>query len=613
MNNAANDETRHLSASIERQQRILKAVKEELFSSHEKLKQTLRQHDDIFYRLFPPVRPGRDPAIIGSRIEESRKELARLRQAIFDQRLELESLSQPTSTFESSVDINPPSRQPSSSSGVLDTEDCEARVTEGRNNLANLKQEFADTRLTLDKLEALLSPIRLLPMEVIREIFTHCLEVNNYDHVGSISIPLFLTHVCSSWRTIAINKPDLWTQIWVVIENDDKRPGWPAIVKLWVERSRELPLSFHIQESETHNHLKNPDSVFFRTLDILTPQSHRWKSVELVNRNFQAVGEIEWFRKLPERREFPLLESLTLQTRKMDAKETTRLTEMMRASPRLHTVTWMVKTALSMPFLPWGQLTHLTLIFISSLGETQNIVRNSPLLQMLDMSIQMQLLPFHPGPEGITITHTNLRTVYLSCAGDLVPLLDSFTFPNVRDLTIDQICEAHAEQMNGAWPREAFTAFLRRSRCALQRFVLQNAFFTQDGDLLALLRHLSPSLHTLEIDNSDHTCITDDVLRELTYPEMTEDITSGESRDSCAAVLCPNLEQLKFWGCIDSTDGVLADMVESRWKWPKHHPSLKRLQKGEFSAPTPPDRPLDKTRLTQLNSVKITYNVFDIY
>lgn len=611
MNNAANDETRHLNASIERQQRILKAVKEELFASHEKLKQTLRQHDDIFYRLFPPVRPGRDPAIIGSRIEETRKDLSRLRQAIFDQRLELESLMQPTSTFESSAHINSPPRLPSSSS-VLDTKDWEARVAEGRNNLANLKQEFADVRLTLDKLEALLSPIRMLPMEVIREIFTQCLEVSNYDCVASISIPLYLTHVCSSWRTIAINKPDLWTHISVVIENDDNKPGWPAIVKLWVERSKELPLSFRIQESDTHNHLKNPNSVFFCILDILTPQSHRWKSVELVNRNFQAVGEIEWFRKLPERREFPVLESLTLQTRKLDTKEATRITEMMRASPRLHTVTWMVKTALSMPFLPWGQLTHLTLIFISSLGEAQNIVRNSPLLQMLDISIQ--LLPAQSDLEGMTITHTNLRTVYLSCAGNLVPLFDSFTFPNVRDLTIDQILEAHTDQMDGAWPHDAFSAFLRRSRCVLQRFVLQNAFFVHEADLIALLRYLSPSLRTLEIDNSDHTCVTDQVLRELTYPEMTADISSGaESENSCAAVLCPKLEQLKLWGCIGSTDGVLADMVESRWKWPGNHPSLQRLSKGEFSAPSPPDRPLDRTRLTQLNSLKITYNVFDIY
>lgn len=609
MNNAANDETRHINASIERQQRILKAVKEELFASHEKLKQTLRQHDDIFYRLFPPVRPGRDPAIIGSRIEETRKELSRLRQAIFDQRLELESLMQPTSTFESH--INSPPRLPSSSS-VLDAKDWEARVSEGRNNLANLKQEFADVRLTLDKLEALLSPIRMLPMEVIREIFAQCLEVSNYDYVASISIPLYLTQVCSSWRIIAINKPDLWTHISVVIENDDNKPGWPAIVKLWVERSKELPLSFRIQESDTHNHLKNPNSVFFRALDILTPQSHRWKSVELVNRNFQAVGEIEWFRKLPERREFPVLESLTLQTRKLDAKEAARITEMMRASPRLHAVTWMVKTALSMPFLPWGQLTHLTLIFISSLGEAQNIVRNSPLLQMLDISIQ--LLPSQPDPEGMTITHTNLRTVYLSCAGNLVPLFTSFTFPNVSDLTIDQILEAHTDQVDGAWPHDAFTAFLRRSRCVLQRFVLQNAFFVNEADLIALLRHLSPSLRTLEIDNSDRTCVTDPVLRMLTYPEMTADIASGaESEDSCAAVLCPKLEQLKLWGCIDSTDGVLADMVESRWKWPENHPSLQRLSKGEFSAPSPPDRPLDRTRLTQLNSLKITYNVFDIY
>lgn len=30
--------------------------------------------------------------------------------------------------------------------------------------------------------------------------------------------------------------------------------------------------------------------------------------------------------------------------------------------------------------------------------------------------------------------------------------------------------------------------------------------------------------------------------------------------------VCPHLSMVKFWGCHSSSDGVLADMIESRWK-----------------------------------------------
>ncbi|KAF9473809.1 hypothetical protein BDN70DRAFT_885513 [Pholiota conissans] len=617
MNNppGGNEENREVNVFLQRQQRILKAVKEELHASHEKLKQTLRQHDDIFYRLFPPVRPGRDTVLIDSSIKESRKKLAGLRQAILDQRIELESL-----------EIHPSSSSPgaagSSKEHYLadrhdkegeDHEDVDALISDGRNNLAKLKKEFVETRAHLDKLEALLSPIRLLPVEVLGEIFNHCMDPTTLDPMSSNSGPFLVTHVCSAWRSIAISKSDLWTNIWVTIENDEDKSGWPAFVKLWVERSGELPLKFHIQENDTHNYTQRPQSVFFRVLDILAPQAHRWKNAGLLNRNFQATGNTQWFGKLPEMPFFPLLESFTLQTRRMELQEVARVTEMIRRSPRLHEVTWMIKTATTMPTLPWAQLTRLTLIFICSLDMTLDILENSPHLRELDISVQLS-----EDAQSIRhVTHPNLKSIYFSCAGTLTPLFESLTLPKVTDVTIDQMPDVNMPEVaNRPWPHATFMEFLKRSKCALKKFAMMDVLVADDSELIDLLCHLSPTLKVLLIENEDHPCITDNVLHALSFPSYASRVQEDGSvnTEGLGDILCPQLRELKLWGCMSSSDGVLADMVESRWGWPDAKGSaLRKLKKCDFGVTSPPTKPLDQERLKSLNSHKIKYMVLDTY
>lgn len=64
---------------------------------------------------------------------------------------------------------------------------------------------------------ALLSPARRLPVEVLQEIFHHCsldkLEGSLVDHRQA---PVLLTHICSSWRRVAIATPSLWSSIHIV-------------------------------------------------------------------------------------------------------------------------------------------------------------------------------------------------------------------------------------------------------------------------------------------------------------------------------------------------------------------------------------------------------------
>ncbi|KAJ7067122.1 hypothetical protein C8F01DRAFT_1120361 [Mycena amicta] len=88
-----------------------------------------------------------------------------------------------------------------------------------------------------------------------------------------------------------------------------------------------------------------------------------------------------------------------------------------------------------------------------------------------------------------------------------------------------------------------------------------------------------------------HTIIDDDVLRLLTWAEGSD-------------CVCPRLAMLKFWDCQKTSDGVLADMIESRWK-PRAVDGLGRLLNIAFFMLEEANHPEDMERLSALNDERI--------
>ncbi|TFK34289.1 hypothetical protein BDQ12DRAFT_374820 [Crucibulum laeve] len=64
--------------------------------------------------------------------------------------------------------------------------------------------------------------INTLPIEILGEIFTHCVPLRRAVASPDIA-PLLLCHVCSHWRTVAFATPHLWSTLSIA---DIKRP-WP--------------------------------------------------------------------------------------------------------------------------------------------------------------------------------------------------------------------------------------------------------------------------------------------------------------------------------------------------------------------------------------------------
>ncbi|OAX31914.1 hypothetical protein K503DRAFT_702951, partial [Rhizopogon vinicolor AM-OR11-026] len=54
------------------------------------------------------------------------------------------------------------------------------------------------------------SAISHLPVEVLLQIFHHCLPETDHLQDSPKLTPIVLTRICRQWRDIAVNTPSLW-------------------------------------------------------------------------------------------------------------------------------------------------------------------------------------------------------------------------------------------------------------------------------------------------------------------------------------------------------------------------------------------------------------------
>jgi len=166
--------------------------------------------------------------------------------------------------------------------------------------LARISSEITRVKLILQELEnqhkaledemnahrRLLSPFRreLIPMDVLQEIFLCCLPINHDSIISNKEAPVLLTHVCSSWRRIALNTPLLWASIHIPVPYPsvgDQQAAMDLImanrvnaVREWLKRSQDCPLSFTLNDNWAVQYGAD-------LLNLLLPESTRWQRVDM--------------------------------------------------------------------------------------------------------------------------------------------------------------------------------------------------------------------------------------------------------------------------------------------------------------------------------------------
>lgn len=110
-------------------------------------------------------------------------------------------------------------------------------------------RQLEDVLRQKKQLMAPLAPVYALPDEVVAMIlkfayehhFPHCRLDDGQPHTNS---PIAISHVSRWWRRQALSLPFIWTCIHVVPQQP---PHYATVAKLYLERSRDLPLSIFFQ------------------------------------------------------------------------------------------------------------------------------------------------------------------------------------------------------------------------------------------------------------------------------------------------------------------------------------------------------------------------------
>ncbi|KAJ6504723.1 hypothetical protein C8R47DRAFT_156240 [Mycena vitilis] len=197
--------------------------------------------------------------------------------------------------------------------------------------------------------EALISPMRQLPSDVIREIFMACVPSEENPVLSIQTAPLLLGRICSQWRAIALSTPRLWSSIHIAEPQDSLPPhvrdGCLQLVKVWLARSGGLPLSISFHRIPSHS----PISPVFGTVMSFSP---RWKHLSLTGPVDKTGIELS-------RTDVPLLQTIAISPYAV-GNDPTETHDFLRGVSVRSVSLGARKNPIHFP-LPWSQLTTLKL------------------------------------------------------------------------------------------------------------------------------------------------------------------------------------------------------------------------------------------------------------
>ncbi|KAF5379542.1 hypothetical protein D9615_006662 [Tricholomella constricta] len=242
------------------------------------------------------------------------------------------------------------------------------KINELMNSMKALKYARLQEEKDISCCNYILSPIRLLPPELLTNIFKYTVTMCRPSHRSES--PLALAHVCSAWRDAVFGSSDFWNGLKLLVAPCTKVSSgvFSERVGSWYGRSNSshpLWLSVWIRGTP-----KDPDVLadLSQSIAAFSPRFVKL-SLDFMYKNYDALAP---FLCLPPET-LPALESLrllagdTYRTTEVDEPNDTPtllpLTTVFAAAPRLRTLYLSIPCRLLTDptnlRLPWAQLTHL--------------------------------------------------------------------------------------------------------------------------------------------------------------------------------------------------------------------------------------------------------------
>ncbi|KAJ3903449.1 hypothetical protein F5879DRAFT_990093 [Lentinula edodes] len=408
---------------------------------------------------------------------------------------------------------------------------------------------------------------RKLPLELMSEIFVHCLEpVSCPDggescrpHTQSSGIAFVLSQVCRQWRTVALSTPALWTFLNVVVPyTNDVGTVYPNFINCCLERSRILPLhivlsAFDQDDEETDG--EDTFQIISRTINRLIPECSRWESFELM------IDSDPWldvptpsFRPIPPTGT-PTLRSIYIHIRSEHFSWIVAwISELMSSSPNLQEICLTSAEGIQFADISWDHLQIFKILEEIQMKDLFLLFMNCSGLQICEAYLDTPVhLVIVSSPE---IVMDHLHTLILTCAKetDLKAVFCWLTLPALKVLALSGFC-------NAEWPAESFSNFLSRSEFSLETLSLTKLAFT-DAQLVSYLYHSSihDSLETLVIEPQGEI-ISSFLLDFLTFKLPSSDMNTMHA----PVPLLPKLNSILFTVNAITQTVALRHFVASRW------------------------------------------------
>ncbi|KDR86103.1 hypothetical protein GALMADRAFT_235337 [Galerina marginata CBS 339.88] len=347
------------------------------------------------------------------------------------------------------------------------------------------------------------SSIHRIPMEISSRIFLFCVHRGLFDTQPVVNIDIVdpdlvsgrlgLGAVCRTWRQIAWATPQLWNFISIQFKVD-KFPARDELVKEWLSRSGQLPLSISVFERryvEENPYLpligESTAHHFHSVIQTLSSYSNRWQNLSLklpsfLCRRFADVTShadvLHTLHLLPE---FQYNEDLEDKEELTFANFTPRPRDVAICSYRLKSV-----------HIDWNILTHFyTKGF--HIDECLELLRRSPQLTHCQMLYIRETDSHFPVP-GNPIVHHVLRDLHVDFSGGQEIEELALFFDNI---TLRSLTHFRCGLYNCSLPGDLLLSFIERSSCCLRSFRIDDVSFEDDHGKLECLLRAMPSLSDL--------------------------------------------------------------------------------------------------------------------
>jgi len=406
--------------------------------------------------------------------------------------------------------------------------------------------------------QGVLSHTRLLPYELLTEIFLKVAEPSYPARELPLPPPLLLGQVCSTWRLVAHGTPKLWTRFSLEVSNESQegKVDHVSFAKAWLSRAHPYPLHVCL-------YVESPIALG-PIMDVIIPFADRLQVLEL-------SLTFPHFHPLVNIRSMALLESVFLSADIIydvqgPALWARRITAFM-AAPCLRKVTIFAVGGEGLFCcgiqMPWSQLTELC---IEEDGGSADGFRDVFLqcTNLVDCTLHMatweeEVIPNIP---IVVLPHLQKLDITFTGPGHSFPFFQPLSLPALKSLTI-------TIRGDCTWSHEDFMEFALCSLLDLERLSFKRVPI-YPHELLQILTH-TQSL--IELDIASESLYIDTTLFDaLSYREM-----DGQH-------LLPKLEALHIfesWGD-DVVEDSIAGMVESRW-WTDDPPrKVSRLKRAHL-------------------------------